>query len=49
VAQAWRDLRSRYEFGVVVSLSWTTGVAVGYGRARRLGVVGSQLRVRDAS
>ena len=38
LAQGWRDLRSRYEFGVVVCGAWTAGVAAGYLRTRRLDV-----------
>ena len=44
LAQAWRDARNRYEVGVVVSLTWTAGVAGGYLRARRRGVDGPVLR-----
>ncbi len=46
VGQAWRDARNHYELGVVVSLTWTTGVAAGYGRARRRGLDGPVLRPR---
>lgn len=43
ILQAWRNLRTGYELGVIVSLSWTTGVVLGYGRARRRGVDGPML------
>jgi glycosyltransferase involved in cell wall biosynthesis len=44
LAQAWRDLRNRYEFGVAVSLVRTAGVAVGGWQARRLTVVDGHFR-----
>jgi glycosyltransferase involved in cell wall biosynthesis len=47
LAQAWRDLRNRYEFGVVVSLVRTAGVAVGGWQARRLPVVDGRFLAPD--
>jgi glycosyltransferase involved in cell wall biosynthesis len=44
IAQAGRDLRNRYEFGVAVSLVRTAGVAVGGWQARRLPVVDGRFR-----
>lgn len=44
LAQAWRDLRHGYEFGVAVSLARTAGVVVGGWQARRLTVVDGRFR-----
>jgi glycosyltransferase involved in cell wall biosynthesis len=44
VKQAWRDLRNRYEYGVVASLARTLGVAVGGYRGARLDLVDGRFR-----
>lgn len=44
LAQAWRDLRAGYEFGVVAGLCRTAGVVAGARRARRLSLTDGRFR-----
>ena len=43
LGRAWHDLRTGYQLGVLVCLSWTVGVAIGHRRAQRMPINGATL------